>query len=221
MSQPLLSVQNIKVSYGDKEVLHGVSFDVMSGEIVTLIGSNGAGKSTVLKAIYGLVPLQEGSIFFDGEAITGLETHKLLEKGIVYIGQKNNLFEGMSVRDNLEMAAYMYSKQDSKQKIETLLEKYPLLQENLDKKIDTLSGGQRQIVALGMGLIHDPKLVLFDEPSAGLDVKSTDNFIKTLSTIKNSMLIVEHRISEIQQITNFFVKLQMGQIDSSTGLNFL
>lgn len=212
----LLVLENVTSAYGKKEVIKNISFELDSSEIVTIIGSNGAGKSTVLKTIFGLNQIwnNDGKIVFDGEDISNSSPEILLQKGIVYIGQKNNTFDNLTVLENLKTAGYIYNKKLLQEKIVAIFEQFPNLKLWQSKKPTELSGGQKQLLALAMGLIHKPKLILFDEPSAGLDVKRMNEvfgIIKKLKFDKSiSFLIVEHRVNEIEKITNRWIGLKLG-----------
>ena len=215
-SRSLLSVEGVSCGYGKKEVLHTILLDIAQKEIVTIIGSNGAGKSTLLKVIYGLNDIWgSGSVTFDGVNISQTKPEELLEKGIVYIGQKNNTFDSLTVEENLKTAGFVYSQKRLEQKLEMVYDLLPKLKEFSTKKPSALSGGQKQLVALGMGLLHEPKLVLFDEPSAGLDVKNMNEIFSIIKTMKEqkgiSFLIVEHRVKEISKITDRWIGLKLGK----------
>jgi len=212
----LLQVNNVSSGYGKKEVIHHIFLDIGKAEVATIIGSNGAGKSTLLKVIYGLNTIwNDGSVMFDGTNISHLKPEHLLEKGIVYIGQKNNTFESMSVEQNLKTAGFAYDKDVLAQKIESVHALLPQLKILASKKPSELSGGQKQLVALAMGLLHEPKLVLFDEPSAGLDVKNMNEIFSIIKHLKEqkgiSFLIVEHRVKEIAKITDRWIGLKLGR----------
>jgi branched-chain amino acid transport system ATP-binding protein len=211
----LLNIDSISSGYGKKEIIHDISLQIKEKEIVTIIGSNGAGKSTLLKTIYGLNSIwNNGKVFFKNDDISDTKPEFLLKKGIVYIGQKNNTFDSLNVEENLKTAGYIYSKKDFEKKLKAVFEMLPMLKKLLQKKPGELSGGQKQIVALSMGLLHEPKLILFDEPSVGLDIKSLKivyNIIKTLKEKFNiSFLIIEHRVKEISHITDRWIGLKLG-----------
>lgn len=213
----LLSLKNISSGYGKKEVIKNISFDIQSSEIVTLIGSNGAGKSTILKTIYGLNPIwNDGKIYFEDSDISAKKPENLLKMGIVYIGQKDNTFDTLTIIENLKVAGFIYTKEELEQKIEYIYELFPKLKSMQSSKPSQLSGGQRQLLALAMGLIHEPKLILFDEPSAGLDVKNMNEVFGLIDKLKRdngiSFLIVEHRIKEIEKISDRFVGLKLGEV---------
>lgn len=213
----LLSLENITSGYGKKEVIKNISFEVDKAEIVTIIGSNGAGKSTVLKTIFSLNEIwnSDGKIIFDGEDISNSSPEILLQKGIVYIGQKNNTFDNLTVLENLKTAGYVYEKKLLENKIVAIFEQFPKLKLWQFKKPTELSGGQMQLVALTMGLIHEPKLILFDEPSTGLDVKSMNEVFGIIEKLKVdksiSFLIVEHRVNEIKRLVDRWIGLKLGK----------
>ena len=213
----LLTLDNISSGYGKKEVIKNISFGIDQAQTVTLIGSNGAGKSTILKTIYALNPIwNEGKIYFNNNDISLLKPEKLLKQGIVYIGQKCNTFENLSILENLKTAGYIYNKEQIKTKLAYLFELFPKLVSMQHKKPTELSGGQRQLVALAMGLLHEPKLILFDEPSAGLDVRSMNEVFGIIDELKSqkgiSFLIVEHRVTEIAKITDRWIGLKLGEV---------
>ncbi len=213
----LLTLKNITTGYGKKRVLHKISFRLDKGEIAVLIGSNGAGKSTVLRAIYGLNLLwSNGEIIFNGERINGLPPEKIIQKGIIYIPQKDNTFTNMTVIENLQTSAWSLDKYSAQDRIEEVLELFSELGRNRNKLAQNLSGGQRQLLALSMGLIHKPKLVLFDEPSAGLDAKRARQIFDIISQLKSdfqvSSLIVEHRVKAASQIADNLIGLKLGRL---------
>ncbi len=192
----LLKIKNLSSGYGKKQVLYDVSFEVNKGEIVLLTGGNGSGKSTILKCIYGLLPLWKGETYFEDEKISGVKTFELIKKGIVYIQQKNNYFENLTVQENLEVSGSVYSKTDLKKKINTVFENINKLAELKKRTPFSLSGGERQLLAFGMAIIHEPKLILFDEPFAGLDSQYTKLIMDEILKLKEkniSLLVVEHK----------------------------
>lgn len=212
----LLTLENISSGYGKKEVIKNISFQIDQAQIVTLIGSNGAGKSTILKTIYALNSIwNEGKIYFNNNDISNSKPEELLKEGMVYIGQKSNTFDTLTVLENLKTAGYIYGKEVLKEKIASLFETFPKLKGMQTLKPSELSGGQRQLVALAMGLIHEPKLILFDEPSAGLDVKSMNEVFNIINNLKVnrgiSFLIVEHRVKEIEKISDRWIGLKLGE----------
>ncbi len=163
----LLSVQNVVSGYGEMEILHGVSIEVHEGEIVTIIGPNGAGKSTLMKTVFGLIPTWEGKILFAGEEITRLPPERIVRRGLCYVPQEHNVFPSLTVNENLEMGAYLRN-DDYRARMEMVYELFPDIAERRNTKAGKLSGGMRQMVALGRALMLEPRMLLLDEPSAGL-----------------------------------------------------
>ena len=212
----LLKVENVSAGYGKKEVLHNISLELNQAEITTIIGSNGAGKSTILKTIYALNSIwNDGKIYFNQHNISDAKPENLLEEGIVYIGQKGNTFDSLTLLENLKTAGYIYAKKRLKEKINYIFEMFPKLERMQNLKPSELSGGQKQLVALAMGLIHEPKLILFDEPSAGLDIKNMNEIFAIIKSMKEqkgiSFLVVEHRVKEISKITDRWIGLKLGE----------
>ncbi|MDC9723304.1 MAG: ATP-binding cassette domain-containing protein [Urechidicola sp.] len=222
----MLSVNNIDTGYGKKQVLFNLSFTLDTKEITTIVGSNGSGKSTLLRAIYGLNPIwNDGTIHFNDQNISQTPTQNLLKQGLVFIPQKGNTFESMSVLENLQTAGFIYEKSSLNDKIATTLDIVPEIKQMLKKRASDLSGGQKQQLALAMGLIHQPKLILFDEPSVGLDIKRFRQILEIIQTLNQNgvgFLLVEHRIREISQITQRFLGLKLGklELDKTVGKNF-
>lgn len=210
----MLEVKNISSGYGKKQVLHYASLQVNKGEVVLLTGSNGSGKSTLLKCIYNLLPCWTGEIFFEGEKINGLNPSELIKKGIVYIPQKDFYFENLTVEKNLKISGNTLPKTELKERIAKVYELTGLIRFRKRKPFD-LSGGERKILAFGMGLIHKPKLLLFDEPFAGVDVKNISTLLKlfkeTIIKPDNSVIIVEHK-SEAQEIFSKIINIDLGTI---------
>ncbi len=213
----MLNVQHITTGYGKKQVLTDVSFEVNRGEIVLLTGGNGSGKSTVLKTIYGLLKpwTQEGKIFFEGQDITSLPTSRMIKLGLVYIPQKMNVFEDFTVEENLLTSASIYPKYEAKQRVEYVLESIPRLDELKKRTPFHMSGGEKQLLAFGNALVHEPKLILFDEPFAGVDIKNsvvlTDN-IRQLNENLTTFIIVEHKKHLFENFNSREIELELGII---------
>jgi branched-chain amino acid transport system ATP-binding protein len=232
----MLKVANISTGYGKKQILFDVSFEVNKGEIVLLAGSNGSGKSTLLKAIYGMLPLWNsspllgrgvrGEVIFDGENITGKPTSALLKKGLLYIPQKNNLFEDLTVKENLEMAGLTLDKRLLKQRIEITLSIFTALVPHLNRTPMKLSGGERQLLLLAMATLNQPKMILVDEPFTGLSPKNITFIAENLKALneKNgiTLLIVEHRVKECLRVANRVIGLKLGKnfCDAEVNANF-
>lgn len=219
----LLEVKNINTGYGKKQVLYNVSFEVKHGDFVLLIGSNGSGKSTLLKAIYGLLPLwkgaagESGSIRFGGEDNINLPASSLLKRGLLYIPQQNNLFPDLTVKENLEMAGLTIgSRQLLRERIEKALAVFPELVPRLKRIPMKLSGGERRLLTLAMAILHQPKMILIDEPFNGLSPQKIAFVGKILKMLNEkdgiSFLIVEHRIKESYILARTIVSLKLGRV---------
>jgi branched-chain amino acid transport system ATP-binding protein len=215
----MLRVENINTGYGKKQVLFDVSFTVAQSESVLLIGSNGSGKSTVLKAIYGLVPIWNkgvGRIFFEDEDITDLPPSVKLQRGLMYIPQKNNCFDDLTVKENLEMSGLtLKNKQVFQQRLGMVLTQFPMLTPQLRQKPTYLSGGERQLLTLAMAALHQPKLILMDEPFTGLspvNIGLVKAHIQRLNSEGVGFLIVEHRVKETFSIINKYLGLKLGHL---------
>lgn len=220
----MLKAENISTGYGKKQVLFDVSLEVKQGEIVLLAGSNGSGKSTLLKAIFGMLPQWgNGQIFFDGENITGKPTATLLKKGLLYIPQKNNLFEDLTVKENLEMAGLTLDRSALKQRTGQALSIFTSLTPHLQRTPMKLSGGERQLLTLAMATLHQPKMILIDEPFTGLSPQNITFVAENLRILNEktgtTLLIVEHRVKEVVKIANRVISLKLGRVFSEVEVN--
>lgn len=194
----LLTIQDLDAGYGDLQVLENVDLNVDDGEYVSIVGPNGAGKSTVMKSVFGLATFMNGSIMFDGEDISGLNPEEIIYKGISYVPQNDNVFTGLTVQENLEMGAYILDEvpQDA---LEDVFQRFPVLQERRAQKAGSLSGGERQMVAMGRSLMLDPDLLMLDEPSAGLAPNLVEEMFDRVDAINETgtaVLIVEQNAKE-------------------------
>lgn len=192
-SAPVLELDGVTGGYGETEILHGVSLKVEAGEIVTVIGPNGAGKSTSLKAVFGLLRLSHGKIRLDGNDITNAAPEQVVRKGVCYVPQTANTFPTLTVQENLEMGAYVRT-DDFRPRLEEIYHLLPALAPRRRQTVGTLSGGQRQMVALGKALMLEPKVLLLDEPTAGLSPKFRGEIFQIVEDIKRTgtpILMVE------------------------------
>ena len=189
----LLEFNNVVSGYGEMEILHGVSLEVEEGEIVSIIGPNGAGKSTLVKTIFGLLNTWEGNIVFSEEDITGMSPEQIVRKGMCFVPQVDNTFSTLTVHENLEMGAYIRD-DDFRPRIEEIYELFPDIKDRRNTRVSKLSGGMRQMVALGRSLMLDPQMLLLDEPSAGLAplvVEMIFDRIKAINQQGVTLLIIE------------------------------
>ncbi len=193
MSTPLLVVDDVVAGYGSMEILHGVSLDVVPGEMVAVIGPNGSGKSTLMKTIFGLLKPVRGRITFRGQDITGLPPHEIVQRGLSYVPQARHTFLTLTVQENLEMGAFL-RRDDFSRRLEEVYALFPDLAARRQTKVAKLSGGQRQMVAMARALMLDPQMLLLDEPLAGLApalVETVFARIEEINRLGVAMLMVE------------------------------
>ncbi|ESP88701.1 ABC transporter ATP-binding protein [Candidatus Halobonum tyrrellensis] len=194
----LLTVDSLDAGYGELQILYDVDLFVDDAEYVTVVGPNGAGKSTVMKSVFGLTTYMGGSIEYQGVEISGLDPEEIIHEGVGYVPQTDNVFAPLSVRENLEMGAYI---RDSvpEAAFEQVYDRFPILRERADQEAGTLSGGQRQMLAMGRALMLDPDLLLLDEPSAGLAPDLVDEMFDRIDRITDAgtaVLMVEQNAKE-------------------------
>jgi len=195
---PALELKDIFAGYGETEILHGVNLSVNMGEIVAIIGPNGAGKSTAIKAILGLLNITKGSVLLNGNDITDTAPDRVVTKGISYVPQTHNVFVNLSVQENLEMGAWTRSK-GINERLEEMFTLFPDLREKRRQAAGSLSGGQRQMVAMAKALMVDAKVLLLDEPTAGLSPKYRGEIFSTIKEINSTgvpILIVEQNAKQ-------------------------
>ena len=214
MSDPVLKVENINVYYGSIHAIKGISFDVYEGEIVTLIGANGAGKSTTLNTISGLLHPTTGSVSFLGESLAKIQPHKIVEKGLAQVPEGRRVFAQMTVQENLEMGAYTQTSglAEDLEKVYTL---FPRLRERMHQTAGTLSGGEQQMLAMGRALMSRPKLLMLDEPSMGLApilVEQIFEIIADLHKTGATILLVEQNAQMALSIASRGYVMETGRI---------
>ena len=195
---PVLSIDNLSGGYGEADILHGVSLEINAGEIVVVIGPNGAGKSTAMKAVFGLLRLSGGSVHLAGEEITNMDPAEVVNKGVCYVPQTNNVFPTLTVHENLEMGAYI-RKDDFRPRLEEIYKMFPPLAEKKRQAAGELSGGQRQMVAMGKALMLEPTLLMLDEPTAGLSPIYRNEIFQIVRQINDSgvpILMVEQNAKQ-------------------------
>lgn len=200
----VLSLDQVVGGYGDTQILHGVSMHVDQGEIVVIIGPNGAGKSTAMKAVFGLLNLSGGSVHLDDQDITNMPPDQVVRQGVCYVPQTANIFPSLTVEENLEMGAYV-RKDDYRPRMGEIYELFPPLYEKRKLAAGTLSGGQRQMVAMGKAMMLEPKILLLDEPTAGLSPKYRGEIFSIIRTVNGTgtpILMVEQNAKQALKIAN-------------------
>ena len=217
----LLQVENVNVYYGSIHAIKNISLQVNEGEIVTLIGANGAGKSTTLNTIAGLLKPKTGSVTFDGHVISGMSANKIVPLGMALCPEGRRIFQHMTVRENLEMGGYSRPKSETETSIEEVFERFPRLKERRKQIAGTLSGGEQQMLAMSRALMSHPKLMMLDEPSMGLApilVDQVFDIIKELHKAGTTILLVEQNARKALQIADRAYVLETGAITlSGTG----
>ena len=212
----MLKVDNIDVYYGAIHAIKGISIEVPKGEIVTLVGSNGAGKSTTLRTISGLMKPKNGTILFEDKNIVGVAAHKIVGMGLCQVPEGRHVFANMSVMENLELGAYLRNDKDGiARDLEDVFKKFPRLLERKDQISGTLSGGEQQMLAMGRALMSRPRLLLLDEPSMGLApllVKEIFNIIKEINESGTTVLLVEQNANMALSIADKAYVLETGRI---------
>ena len=212
----MLKVDNIDVYYGAIHAIKGISIEVPKGEIVTLVGSNGAGKSTTLRTISGLMKPKNGTILFEDKNIVGVPAHKIVGMGLCQVPEGRHVFANMSVMENLELGAYLRNDKDGiARDLEDVFKKFPRLLERKDQISGTLSGGEQQMLAMGRALMSRPRLLLLDEPSMGLApllVKEIFNIIKEINESGTTVLLVEQNAHMALSIADKAYVLETGRI---------
>lgn len=222
----MLKVKNLKVGYDNVPVIFDVSFEVKEGELVSIVGSNGAGKTTILKTISGLLKPMAGEIEFLGERIDNIPAHTIVEKGIAHVPEGRHVFGKMSIRDNLLLGAFTVNSEEQIEKtLNEVYEIFPRLKERENQKAETLSGGEQQMLAIARGLMSRPKLLMVDEMSLGLMPILVDrvlNILKEISRRGMTVLMVEQKVQEALEMADRGYILQTGRIVASgTGEDLL
>ena len=211
----MLRLEHVVVNYGSIQALRDVSFTVEEGEIVTLIGSNGAGKSTTMRAITGLKELSGGKIYYEDQDISGWTTRKKVEHGIILSPEGRQIFPRFSVLENLKMGGYMRTKAQCEETLQVVHELFPILKEREGQAAGTLSGGEQQMLAVGRAMMGKPKLLLLDEPSLGLApliVKDIFHLIKQIREMGTTVLLVEQNARSALKISDRAYVLETGKI---------
>lgn len=222
----MLEVKNLSVHYGMIQAVRNVDFKVNEGEIVSLIGANGAGKSTILKTLSGLIQPSEGEIVYLGENIASTSAKKIVEKGLVQVPEGRHVFPGLTVKENLELGAFLRKDKEAIQKdMEGVFERFPILKERKGQDAQTLSGGEQQMLAMGRALMSRPKLLLLDEPSMGLApifIREIFKIIQEIQKTGTTVLLIEQNAKMALSISNRAYVLETGSVVlSGTGQELL
>jgi ABC-type branched-subunit amino acid transport system ATPase component len=210
----LLKIDSVHSGYGKMTVLENINLSVEKGEFVVVIGPNGAGKSTLLKTIFGFVDLHQGKISYDGKEITGLRPEEISQRGVAYVPQDSNIFPSLTVMENLEMGAILYEK-NSRSRLDHVFAKFPKLQERKSQSAGTLSGGERQMLAMGCGLMIEPRLMLLDEITGGLApilVAALFEAVRGVHREGTSLLMVEQSAKKALEVGQRGYILEGGKI---------
>jgi len=214
----ILKVDDIHVYYGSIHAVKGVSFEVNEGEVVTLIGANGAGKSTILNTISGLLHPKMGSVLFEGHDLKGVAPHKIVEHGLAQVPEGRHIFQQMTVEENLQMGAYTQPNSTIEPGIADVYERFPRLKERRRQIAGTLSGGEQQMLAMGRALMSKPKLLMLDEPSLGLAPLLVNTIFDTIREIKamgKTILLVEQNALKALSVADNAYVLEQGRITKS------
>lgn len=215
----ILNLVGVSSGYGKKQVLHDISLDIQEGETLLIVGSNGSGKSTLLKVIYGLLDVWNGTVEFEGKLLHNqiykTSTHKLINKGIMYIPQKDALFDDLSVEENLHFSLlHINDESEINNRVKKILTEMPNLAERKKQQAGNLSGGERKLLSLAMAMVNRPKLLLYDEPLAGVSEENIPMVMRWLNEVrkKTTIVIVEHRIRVLLNSIDSVIGLKLGKI---------
>ena len=211
----LLSIENLRAGYGAVEVLRGIDIRISHGELIALLGSNGAGKTTLNAVMSGLLPPRSGRVIFDGEDLTGVHYRRIVQAGLIQVPEGRKVFPNLTVLENLELGAFTRARQRLSENIDRVFETFPRLQERMAQLAGTMSGGEQQMLAIGRGLMAEPKLLILDEPSLGLSpllVEDLFTLIAKLRTDGLAILLVEQNVGQSLDIADRAYVMENGTI---------
>jgi len=214
----MITIKNLSAGYGFVEVLRDVSLDISAGEIVAVLGSNGVGKTTLNNTLSGLITPKSGEIYFENELISGRPPEEIVDLGLIHVPEGRKLFPNLTVRDNLELGSYRRGKGERSQSLEMVLETFPKLRERIGQLAGTLSGGEQQMVAIGRGLMSNPRLLILDEPSLGLSpllVEQMFDLIKRINSKGLTILLVEQNVMQSLTIADRAYVIDEGKVSLS------
>lgn len=213
--QSIINVDSLESGYGNSHILFGVNFEAHEKQITVIVGPNGSGKSTLLKSIFGLCTVYSGSISYEGEKITGLAPHQVARKKIAYLPQVNNVFSNLSIAENLVMASYTMEKKTISERLPEIYQTFPILKKYEKSKAHTLSGGERQMLGMGMALIRRPNVMLFDEPTASLSPKLADEVLSKIKQMRDdfgiTVILVEQNVKRALALGDYVYLLANGK----------
>ena len=211
----IIQVDALNSGYGNSHVLYGVDFEAKEKEITIIVGPNGSGKSTLLKSIFGLCAVYSGEISFHGKTITGLSPHEVARKKIAYLPQVDNVFSNLTIKENLTMASYTLDSKTFSKRLPEMFETFPILKELEKSNAETLSGGERQMLAMAMALIRQPTVMLFDEPTASLSPKLADQVLSKIKQMRDdfgiTVVLVEQNVKRALKLGDYVYLLANGK----------
>ncbi len=211
----LLNISNLNAGYSRIPVLSDINLTVPEKSICAVVGPNGSGKSTLLKTIFGLTTIYNGTIKFNGKDITHLKPYEKVKLGMAYLPQTGNVFPNLTIKENMIMAGYLLPKKEIEERVENILKMFPIANIPLDKKVLTLSGGERQMLAMAMSLMSNPKIMMFDEPSANLSPKLAHQVFQKIKELNKSgitIILVEQNVKQALEISEIVYLLVSGRV---------
>ena len=214
-TKSIISAEGLNAGYANSHILFGVDFEAKEKEITVIVGPNGSGKSTLLKSIFGLCEIYSGQISYNKQKITGLAPHEIARKKIAYLPQINNVFSNLTIKENLSMASYTLDSKTQSKRLPEIFKTFPILKKYEKSKADTLSGGEKQMLAMAMALIRQPRVMLFDEPTASLSPKLADEVLSKIIQIRDefgiTVILVEQNVKRALKMCDYVYLLANGQ----------